>query len=167
MQKNKSFQRWELGLYWVCTPEKDLQGGVGNTWPKERIDLLRWGSDTNTSQHPMINRSSVIYTETTKSCNLFNKICHDHYFWEEKIWLTLSWLLGTWLEYALKNAELSHLCFSAYGNEINNFILTVYIVLILLSLIVIISGCLSVALRFRKEKKPSKKYQKWIKTIQI
>lgn len=53
----------------------------------------------------------------------------------------------------MKNAELSRSCFSAYGNEINNFILTVSIVLILLSLMAIISGCLSVALRFKKKKK--------------
>lgn len=113
--------------------------------------MRQW--DTNISQYPMINRSAVIYTETAKPCKLFNKICHSHYFWEEKIWLTLSWLLGTWLEYTLKNAEISHSCFSVYGNEINNFILTVYIVLILLSLIAIISGCLSVALRFKKKNK--------------
>lgn len=54
----------------------------------------------------------------------------------------------------MKNAELSRSCFSAYGNEINNSILTVNIVLILLSLMAIISGCLSVALRFKKKKNP-------------
>jgi len=68
----------------------------------------------------------------------------------------------------LKNAELSRSCFSAYGNEINNFILTVSIVLILLSLMAIISGCLSVALRFKKKKKTLQEtYQKLIKMVQI
>jgi len=68
----------------------------------------------------------------------------------------------------LKNAELSRSCFSAYGNEINNFILTVSIVLILLSLMAIISGCLSVALRFKKKKNSLQEtYQKLIKMVQI
>lgn len=55
---------------------------------------------------PSDHRKHTISTETAKPGKLFDKICRDHYFWEEKIWLGLSWLLGTWVEYTLENAEL-------------------------------------------------------------
>lgn len=101
---------------------------------------------------PSNHQKHTISTGTAKPGKLYKKICQDHYFWEEKIWLGLSWLLGTWLEYTLENAELCHSCISAYGTEINNLILAVNMVLTLLSWIAIISRCLSVAPWFKKRK---------------
>lgn len=119
-----------------------------------RLDRAQW--DTNISQHPMSNKSTMISTGIAKPGKLFNKICQDRYFWEEKIWLGLSWLLGTWFEYTSEYAELCHLCISAYGTEIYNIILAVNMVLILHSWVAIISVCLPVASRFKKKKKKKK-----------
>lgn len=74
---------------------------------------------------PSTHRKHTTPLGTAKPGKLFNKICQDHYFWEEIIWLGLSWLLGTQLEYTLENAELCHLCIPAYGAKISNLILAI------------------------------------------
>lgn len=90
-------------------------------------EMQQWG--TSTSQHPAITISTQHPWEQQSLASYLTKSAKIIIFERKKIWLSLSWLLGTWLEYTLENAELCHLCISAYGAKISNLILTINTVL--------------------------------------